>query len=87
MILTQFITDNNLTFEVGRRNADATIVCGYGLYLGKDLEEIKEEVKNAVPSIDGEVEDEIDFVFPYAKRNNYGVWWEKESNRNQYKNA
>ena len=34
--IEQFIKNNKLTFERGRRNSDLTIICGYAQSLGED---------------------------------------------------
>ena len=79
--LKNFIKHNNLTFMEGRRNSDLVMLCGYSLYLGaekKDVETVLEEKLND----DAELVSEFNFVYPYAKKNNYGDWWKDPKNMN-----
>lgn len=81
--LQKFIKDNNLKFTEGRRNNDLTVLCGYGLYIISNLEELWTSIPTDV--VTEELEKELDRVFKYTEANNYGQWWENEANRNQYK--
>lgn len=87
--LKTFIQDNNLSFEEGQRNTNATILCGYALFIGVDdvelIEEAVEECFGMRIWSDSELQDEILRVYNYGKHHNYGKWWEKEENRKTYK--
>lgn len=69
MKLEQFIKDNNLTFKVGRRNHDITIICGYALHNNYS----EKDIIKAINSNDNFIKEEVERVFDYAKRNNYGI--------------
>ena len=87
--LKTFIKDNNLSFKEGQRNTNATILCGYALFIGvEDLELIEDAIEQVFTFEvweDGELQDEIDRVFNYTKFNNYGKWWEKPEATKMYK--
>lgn len=87
--LKTFIKDNNLSFKEGQRNTNATIICGYALFIGVEDEELVEDAIEQVFTSkiweDTELQDEIDRVFRYAKSNNYGKWWEKPEAAKMYK--
>ena len=81
--LKNFIKYNSLTFIEGRRNSDLVMLCGYSLHLGaekKDVETVLEEKL----SVDAELVSEFNFVYSYAKKNNYGDWWNNPKNKNCY---
>ena len=59
------------------------MLCGYSLYSGaekKDVETVLEEKL----SVDAELVSEFNFVYSYAKKNNYGDWWNNPKNKNCY---
>ena len=81
--LKNFIQHNKLSFEEGCRNSDLVVLCGYSLYIGaekKDVETVLEEKL----SVDAELVSEFNFVYSYAKKNNYGDWWNNPKNKNLY---
>ena len=82
-VLKDFIKHNSLTFMEGCRNSDLVVLCGYSLYSGaekKDVETVLEEKL----SVDAELVSEFNFVYSYAKKNNYGDWWNNPKNKNCY---
>lgn len=82
--LRQFIEDNNLTFEHGRRNADSVILSGYALHLKyTNASSIRRDVKDMVQGIN--TYRDFDTTFKYAKRNKYGNYWETEDAKKKYK--
>lgn len=85
--LKKFIQDNGLTFEEGQRNKDSVIISGYALYLG--LEEsglIEDLLDEEYPDVaDGELFDEIQRVFNYARIKNYEKFWQTEEAKTMYK--
>jgi len=80
-LITAFIKNNDLVFEDGNRNAPCVTLCGYALYLGIETEDELVTLYN----FDIDTQTELQFVFPYAKKNNYGKWWENESAHKLYK--
>jgi hypothetical protein len=82
-LLENFIKLNNLEFVEGVRNSNLTVLCGYALYINKE----KADVCEAIPEDrrTGELGIELERVWDYAEKNNYGKWWEIEYNRNLYK--
>ena len=81
MKLEQFIKNNNLTFKVGRRNNDITIVCGYALHNNCS----EEDIIKAINSNDSIIKEEVKRVYDYAKKHDYGNFWETEEAQNLYK--
>ena len=82
-VLKDFIKHNSLTFVKGRRNSDLVMLCGYSLHSGaekKDVETVLEKKLKA----DAELVSEFNFIYPYAKKNNYGDWWNNPKNKNCY---
>lgn len=89
--LKKFIKENGLTFSTGRRNSDLTVLCGYALWLETQTE-YKEDAKyyltealKAYSLKDSFIRTEMLRVYDYASNNGYELWWNHESNRNQYK--
>ena len=92
----KFIEDNKLTFEVGSRNSEATILCGFINYLNEvenDSEDMEYfsihnllDLLNKISNIEvtTELEEEIEKVFKYAENNDYGKWWTKRKAHSQY---
>ena len=85
--LKKFIQDNGLTFEEGQRNRDSVIISGYALYLGvQDPGIIENLLEEEYPDVaDGELFDEIERVFAYAKLKNYEKFWYREEAKTMYK--
>ena len=81
--LKNFIKHNNLTFTEGCRNSDLVVLCGYSLYLGAEKEDVETVLKEKL-SVDAELVSEFNFVYSYAKKNNYGDWWNNPKNKNCY---
>lgn len=82
MILKQFIKKNNLTFKEGQRNTNATVICGYALYIHKEIEDIINAIPQTVRT--GELDVELYRVWDYAEANDYGNWWYEPTNRAKY---
>tara|TARA_R110000868_G_scaffold14426_4_gene67210 strand:+ start:25914 stop:26192 length:279 start_codon:yes stop_codon:yes gene_type:complete len=75
-VLIQFIKDNKLTFKGtgSSLNSDCVVLCGFALYIGATVE----NCRDAVPTKGINVTDvcaEIERVYDYAERNNYGDYW------------
>ena len=81
--LKNFIKHNKLTFTEGCRNSDLVVLCGYSLYLGAEKEDVETVLKEKL-SVDAELVSEFNFVYSYAKKNNYGDWWNNPKNKNCY---
>ena len=79
--LKNFIKHNSLTFTEGCRNSDLVVLCGYSLYLGAEKEDVETVLKEKL-SVDAELVSEFNFVYSYAKKNNYGDWWNNPKNKN-----
>ena len=82
-VLKNFIKHNSLTFTEGCRNSDLVVLCGYSLYLGAEKEDVETVLKEKL-SVDAELVSEFNFVYSYAKKNNYGDWWNNPKNKNCY---
>ena len=81
--LKNFIKHNSLTFTEGSRNSDLVVLCGYSLYLGAEKEDVETVLEEKL-NIDSGLVSEFNFVYPYAKKNNYGDWWNNPKNKNCY---
>lgn len=81
--LKTFIKDNNLSFKEGQRNTNATILCGYALFIGASIQDCKESIPTEMST--GQLNAEIERVYNYADDNNYGKWWEKPEAAKMYK--
>lgn len=76
MNLTEFIKENNLTFEVGERNTNITVLCGYALHKNYSIEDCKNAILTTEYEYDrGDIFPEIERVYEYARANKYGDWW------------
>ena len=82
-VLKNFIKHNSLTFMEGRRNSDLVMLCGYSLHSGAEKEDVETVLKEKL-KIDPVLVSEFNFVYPYAKKNNYGDWWNNPKNKNCY---
>ncbi len=83
MNLKEFIKENNLTFEVGVRNTNVTILCGYALHNKNTVEECKEAIEEKFVST--ELFQEIERVYNYAESNDYGNYWTTTDAISRYK--
>lgn len=82
--INKFIKDNNLDFSGygSELNSALTIIVGYSLWQNIDLETLQTCL---FPFTRGTVLDnELISVYDSAKRNNYGKWWDIETNRKKY---
>lgn len=79
--LKKFIQHNSLEFNEGCRNSDLVMLCGYSLHAGAQKEDV-ETVLEENFKFDVGVKEEFNFVYPYAKKNNYGDWWNDPKNKN-----
>lgn len=81
--IEKFITDNKLDFtdDAGSGlNGNLTTLCGYSLYLGVDrFDELADVVHTDINWA------AFNRTFHYARKKNYGDWWENENNRKKYK--
>ena len=81
----KFIKDNNLDFsgDGSELNSNCVTLSGYMLYIGiEEDEQVDMVLEDLDISLDGA--SELERVFDYAKNNDYGLWWEKEENRNKF---
>lgn len=83
--LEKFIKDNNLLFDStdSGLNSDCTILAGYADYIEADVNDIITSIKKTSPKAKG-YETEIERVFEYAQRNNYGEFWSKPEAKKMY---
>ena len=79
--LKNFIKHNSLTFMEGCRNTDLVVLCGYSLHLGAEKKDVETALKEKL-KIDPVLVSEFNSVYPYAKKNNYGDWWNNPKNKN-----
>jgi len=79
--LEKFIQHNSLEFSEGRRNSDLVMLCGYALHTGAQKEDVEKVLEKNFKA-DAGVEEEFNFVYRYAEKNNYGDWWNDPKNKN-----
>lgn len=74
--LIKFIEEKDITFEEGKRNTDSVLLSGYALYLGYSFDELFKYCKKTFDTskITG-WSNELERVFAYAKKNNYGKYY------------
>jgi hypothetical protein len=75
-VLIQFIKDNKLTFKGSGSalNSDCVILCGFALYIGANKSTCMDSIPTKEINV-AEVHTEIERVYEYAERNNYGDYW------------
>ena len=82
--LQQFISDNKLEFTEGQRNTNLVILVGFSLYNGNTIGEIKESIPANSDDL-GEIYEEIERLYEYCNKNNYGGFWKTSTAKTQYK--
>lgn len=83
--IKDFIENNNLTFEPGRRNSDSCILSGYALHLGmKNANKLESLIEKYCENSE-DFQEEFNRVYNYASQNNYGKFWTTEEARKEYK--
>jgi hypothetical protein len=83
--LIEFIKNNSLNFNTSGSglNSACVIISGYALYIDALEVEIGEAIEELFPKAD--YKEELDRVFDFALRNNYGAWWITEEAEKMYK--
>lgn len=83
--LVNFITNNELKFEEGRRNSDCVVICGYAQYIGADYEDVKNAITIVLESsLNDELSHELEKIWIYCWDNDYANWWDDQDNRDEY---
>ena len=86
--LKKFILDNKLDFkqEGSALNSVCCTISGFALYIGMIFEN---DIENVIDELDedagGWYENELERVFEFATKNNYGEWWKTPYAKEQYK--
>lgn len=89
-IIEKFIRLNGLDFSGSgsELNGNCVILAGYAHYLGFDTyDKLADELYSFDPDdeiIPTSCSDELERVFEYAVRNNYGKWWHSEESKKTY---
>jgi len=84
--IEEFIKNNKLTFEEGKRNTDSVALSGYALSIGfKKHHDLEKVIDVLCPKAHWEYSKELERVFKYASDNNYGNWWDTQEAKNSYK--
>lgn len=91
--LLQFITDNNLEFNQDIKansglNGACTILSGYALHLGADVDTTINAAKRSfikIPSTFYTLERELKSVYSYSKSSRYGDFWKNPKAKKMYK--
>ena len=83
-LLEKFIKENKLDMdECGSAlNSTCCIIAGYALHIG--ITELEELINIFVDTSSINFNEELTRVFLFAKKNNYGKWWESEEAIKQY---
>ena len=81
--LELFIEENKLEFTEGRRNSDLVVLCGYSLFINADKTETCDSIFKELRTAD--LGTELDRVYEYAKKNNYGEFWRLPEAKEKYK--
>ena len=83
-----FIEENKLNFNTSSStlNSNCLVISGYALYCG--ITEYDDLLKIILDNDDHEsvqeLKHELKTVFDFAKKDNYGLWWEKPEAKEQY---
>lgn len=72
--MKEFIKNNNITFEVGKRNNSVTICIGYAQYIEISKDELKKSLSKQIKA-DSFIEEEIERLWDYCDRNVYRNYW------------
>lgn len=83
--LKQFIEDNKITFEVGRRNSDSVCVAGFCLHKKFKYDASVKLLKKNLPRFDKAAEEEFRKVWKYADEHDYKFFWETMEAKRLYK--
>lgn len=84
-IIEDFINNNTFDFSAtgSELNGNCTIIAGYALYKG--IDDIEKLINSFIKTrLGSDQKKELRTVFKHAKNNNYGDWWNIETNRNMY---
>lgn len=83
-IIEKFVIDNklDLTTDGSALNSTCCIISGYALHIG--ITEINILINIFVDYTSNDFDEELTRVFLFAKKNNYGKWWESEEAIKQY---
>ena len=78
--LTKFIEENKLSFNPGERNNNLAPLCGLADHYDASEEEVTKALTNAKVEViwDNEMISELEKVYEYAIKNNYGNFWTTE---------
>ncbi len=82
--IREFIKENSLSFVEGSRNTSCVIIIGYALHLGLTQTELEAELQPEIKE-DGFILDELNRLFAYCLKNNYGKFWSSKEAKKQYK--
>lgn len=82
--INKFIIDNGLSFKEGSRNYDSTILSGYALSLGAKNTSIMRKCIDTTCVDSDDYYSELDRVFSYAKRRDYGKFWSTPEAKDKY---
>lgn len=82
--MKQFIKDNHLSFGEGRRNSTVTVLIGYAQHLGLSQNDLEVELSDEIEA-DSFIQEEIDRLWNYCKKNNYKTFWKTAKAKAQYK--
>ena len=85
--IQEFIKNNSLDFSGSgsELNSNCTIISGYALFIGISYLELVTMMEEDTEELSIDVKHELSRVFDFAKRNNYGQWWNKPENAERYK--
>lgn len=82
--MKNFITENDITFTEGNRNATITTLIGYSQHLGITKQVMKDNLSSEIAK-DSFINDEIDRLWNYCENRNYKKFWNSEEAKLRYK--
>jgi hypothetical protein len=84
MKIKEFITNNNLSLEIGSRNSSIVTIIGYAQYLGLTEGQLIEELDKEINE-DSFIGEEIARLFDYCKTRKYKTYWLSPDAKSKYK--
>jgi len=81
--MKKFIKDNHLSFGEGMRNSTVTVLIGYSQHLGLSQNDLEVELSDEIEA-DSFIQEEINRLWIYCKRNDYKKFWKTAQAKKQY---
>lgn len=81
--IRNFIEDNNISFAEGSRNTSIVTLIGFAQFKNISQTDLEEELHQEINK-DYFIQQEIDRLWNYCKKNNYKKFWSSQKAKTQY---